>query len=886
MKKKIENILKNPYFITGTIVVLVFFVVFLVKEIYPFGRNTIIYGDMHDQITAFYYHFYDIFHGDKSFLVNFTTSGGINFIGILAYYILSPVSFILLFLPRNDIYLAVGIIVFVKILIASLTSLYSIRYLFKKRLGSIISVVLALSYAFSGYNLWMWQITPWMDAMYLFPLVVVGLKKVMNLEKPTLYIITLSMSLICSFYVSSMSLILIFILSFIYLCVYIEKEKRKKVILSLGLSTIIAVGISAIILIPSFLQITASSRLSNHFFNMFNSKIGPLYDKSAQILPSSFLFSVTLLLLCTFKKNKKFLMWYVPSLVVLGLPYLIEPINKMIHFGTYAFFPCRYGYMLFYLLVLGAGYFFITQEDKKMKREKVLKIIGLLLLCLLVGATLYFTISKYEVLHEALYHLTITGNKKLYVIWFLLFLFSVGVYFVTYFSQYNQKVGCLVFIFTVFCNGFLFFGIDHMNASILKPYYVLEELESIYPEGEIFRLKNNVSSMVTNSGMVTNFHNLDHFTSLVNANNLKTLKQLGYQSVWTKTYSKNGTLFSDSLLGNRYYLTGRDAVDKWYVPYKNVENYHLYKFNYDISFGYFTKNIEFIEEEDTFTFQNRIYKALMETDKNLFEIYDTFEFQNVEEIIEDNVTYKIIDKDSYNYIKKEIKVKDEKVLYLNAFTSFSNTEDVKNYETMDVYVNNKLVKASYPMETNNGSLYLGTFEDEKVTIQIVLKKDITLSYLKIGAMDSSRFTKFLEEKKVDNKIKFNRNQVIVDIDSEEEGLFFIPVTYDDGYQVKVNGEDKKLEKVYGNYLGVELDSGENHITFTYLPKGFKLGAILSILSIVLGIVFIHYYERIISLNLISKIATGIYLLLYVVLVFFIYFVPLVCFFLSYFFYIK
>lgn len=884
--KKIKSILKNPYFITGFVTTVIFLIVFLVKGIYPFGENTLIYGDMHDQITAFYYHFYDIFHGDKSFLVNFTTSGGINFIGILAYYILSPVSLLLLLFPRSDIYLAVSIIIFVKILIASLTSLYSIRVLFKKKLGCMISVVLAISYAFCGYNLWMFQITPWMDAMYLFPLVVVGLKKIMDLEKPTLYIITLALSFICSFYVSSISLILIFILSFIYLMVYVEKEKRKKVILSLGISTLFAVGISAIILIPSFLQIMASSRLSNNFTNMFNSKIGPLYDKTAQLLPSGFLISATLLLFTSFKKNKKFLIWYLPSLMALALPYLIEPINKMIHFSTYAFFPCRYGYMLFYFLLIGAGYYFVTYEDKVFKREKVLKIVSLISIFLLVGACIYFTYHYYDSFHEALYHLTITGDKKLYFIHLLLFILSVVVCFIIYFFGYYKRFGYLTVLLITLCNGFLFFGLDHMNSSILKPYHVLESLESVYLEGDNFRLKNNVSSMVTNSGMVTNFHNLDHFTSLVNENNLKTLKQFGYQSVWTKTYSKNGTLFSDSLLGNKYYLTGKEVLDKWYVPYKNVDNYHLYQFSHDVSYGYFTENIEFIESENTFEFQNRIFKALTNSDKDLFEIYHSFEFNNIEEVEKDGLSYKIIDVDSSNYIKQEIKVKKEKVLYLNLFTSFSNVLDVKNYEVMDVYVNNKLVKASYPMETNNGSLYLGTFEDENVIVQLVLKKDIHVKDLNIGAMDSYLFTKFLEDKKVDTSVSFKRNKIIVDVESDEEGLFFIPVTYDEGYQVLVNGKEETIEKVYGNYLGVELESGENNIVFTFIPIGFRLGTLVSLVFIVLSILLIIFHDKIINFNFLSKIAQGIYLLVYIVAVFFIYFVPFVCFFLSFFFYIK
>ncbi|MDD6223913.1 MAG: YfhO family protein, partial [bacterium] len=148
------------YTLTSSIVLGILLIVFAAKGIFPFGSNSLIWGDMHDQVTAFYYHFYDSFYGSNSLLVNFSTSSSINFIGILAYYILSPFSFIILLFPRDQIYLMVSIIVALKILTASLTCLYFIRTYFKN-LPAILSILLAIIYAFSGYGLIMYQITPW-----------------------------------------------------------------------------------------------------------------------------------------------------------------------------------------------------------------------------------------------------------------------------------------------------------------------------------------------------------------------------------------------------------------------------------------------------------------------------------------------------------------------------------------------------------------------------------------------------------------------------------------------------------------------------------------------------------------------------------------------------
>ena len=56
----------KPYIITLCICIAIFLIVFISKGIFPFGNHSLIWGDMHDQITAFYYHLYDSIRGDGS----------------------------------------------------------------------------------------------------------------------------------------------------------------------------------------------------------------------------------------------------------------------------------------------------------------------------------------------------------------------------------------------------------------------------------------------------------------------------------------------------------------------------------------------------------------------------------------------------------------------------------------------------------------------------------------------------------------------------------------------------------------------------------------------------------------------------------------------------
>ena len=86
----------KDYFLLIGITFLLFIILFIIKGIYPFGNKSLILGDMAGQITAYYYYFHDCIRTASSFLVDFTSSNGVNFFGIISYYLLNPFSLLLL----------------------------------------------------------------------------------------------------------------------------------------------------------------------------------------------------------------------------------------------------------------------------------------------------------------------------------------------------------------------------------------------------------------------------------------------------------------------------------------------------------------------------------------------------------------------------------------------------------------------------------------------------------------------------------------------------------------------------------------------------------------------------------------------------------------------
>lgn len=883
----------KPYIITLCISIAIFIIIFINKGIFPFGDNSLIWGDMHDQITAFYYHLYDSFKGDSSLLINFSTSSGINFIGILAYYILSPFSLLILLFPRDQIYLVVSLIVALKIIASSLTCLYFIRTYFKK-ISCFLSIFLAISYAFSGYSLSMYQITPWIDVMYLFPILVIGLKKVLDLEKPILYIIILTLSLIFSFYVSIMVIIFIFLSSFIYLLAYKEKTERKKAIIGLGISTIISLLLSSFIIVPSYLQISISSRMGFNLLELLNSKTGPITDKLSMFMFGGIMYVGIIILLRNFKKHKKFISFYIPTLLIMLIPVIIEPINKIWHFGSYAFFPYRAGFITMFLLILGACYGFEHYQNNNLTKQP--KIFDKIIICItslvaIIGI-IFLTNSYYNDFQIALETLTISINHLL--LWMLLFttiLAFIGCFIILIIYKKLDFLSLsligLITITHITCNGFLYLGIDFEQERLTSQYEDLQKLEKTYEKGNYYRIKNITSSYIMNSGMVMRYHNLDHFTSLTDRSNLTSLKKLGYSSMWVKTYSKGGTLFTDNLLANRYIMSKNKINDEYYHLINEIGSIYLYEANTTPSYGYFINdNFNIMDMNNSFEIQNSIYYSIT-GDKDLFTIINDYNLVNIKKGKTGELdSYKIIDTEAYNYIEKEIEIQERSRVYLEILKSLDNTKNASIYQKFNIYINDKLFDQKALTEDNNGVIDLGTFENESINIKIELLDDVELNNFTIGVLDLDKYDAF-SKNSIDTKINYSKNKIMINVNSSKKQLLFLPIAYNDGYKAKLNGEKTDVIKVYDNYIGIMTDAGENNITLSFMPKGLVPMICISIITLIITIIILktNIYNHLLDITWLQNIANYIYLFLYLLIILVVYIIMTICFMLSYFIYI-
>lgn len=75
---------------------------------------------------------------------------------------------------------------------------------------------------------------------------------------------------------------------------------------------------------------------------------------------------------------------------------------------------------------------------------------------------------------------------------------------------------------------------------------------------------------------------------------------------------------------------------------------------------------------------------------------------------------------------------------------------------------------------------------------------------------------------------------------EENAYVATTIPYDKGWTVKANGQEVPTEMVNLSFLGFQLEPGTYELEFTFIPQGLKLGALVSVVSLLLYFVLLKF----------------------------------------------
>lgn len=901
---KLKNI--NEYIFTTTIIIVCMLFIYYTKGLYPFGNNSVVYADMVQQTAPFYYNFFDIMKGDSSIFYDFNTAMGFNTFSTMSGYFLSPFSYIILLFKRENILQAINIVLMGKLICCGLSCNWILKKYFKN-IKVYWIVFLSLLYAFSSYNLIMYQIINWLDIVIIFPILIVALKNLLDNKKLIPYIVTLALITLISYQVAFMVILFILFMSAIYMNLYIEKQERKNSVLLLGIGTIVAILIASIKILPAFIQTFDSSRVGGNTVGILKSHTSYMYDRISFLFSGVIICPLILLLISKYKENKKFLILTISALILTLIPVVVDPVNRIWHMGSYSSFPFRYGFIPTLIFIIMAGYYINKYESEPIKKCVIKKMkitIAIILSILFMMSLILIGKNFHSEIQQAVSSLTLYVNLKVFKVLLLAAGITFGVatiIFTMVKGSYNNMFVKLIFMLiitsSILFNLYSYVGIDRMINTIADKY---EGMNAMYDynnnEDDYYRIKDKEQIYTTytaNTPLVTNKKSLAHYTSVTSGNHMAVMKKLGYGSNWTRTYDGGGTIFTDSLFSTRYIIYNRELNGSSYNYIDEVNGMKIYENRFYMPNGIkILKNESLnsiLEASSVFEAQNNIYKSISNSDENIIEELTDFNLINLSK--SQNEEYSVYEKNDgskSSYIEFEINSIGKKQIYLNVLRDVDNSKNSPVYDSLKVYVNGDEyntyfdgVKSNeFPTAINNGLLDLGEYNNETIKVTLEVLKNFDVKELSVGLLDIDKLEDLanLYTDSTSN-IVVNKNNINVTVQGNLGENLFITIPFDEGWKCSINREITVIEKTFDNFISIPLIEGENEIELTFKPKGLILGMIISLSIVILIVISTILNKKGVKpkLDIYEKISYYLYKVIYVIATLVVYIIPIIFF---------
>ena len=864
--------------------------VYAANGLYPFGTNTISWCDMKQQVIPFLLDLKNIFAGKADLLLNLENAGGMSFWGVFLFFISSPFSFLVLAVPAGQIYLFVNILLLLKIMTCAFTAELWLRRTFPALDAAQVTAISTM-YAFSGYAMIYAQNIVWLDVMALFPLLMLGLLRLTSDGKPLSYILALSAILIVNFYLTYMVGIFLILGFGVYLFLCVPKEERGAKTLLFGLSTLASCLLTSVVWLPSLYQYLASARSGSLITNLQAAvSKSNFYTAAAVILCSG---AILAAIVCTFlppaRKMESSTRWLITMLVLTLIPVFVEQINRMWHAGSYQAFPVRYGYMPILLgLTLFARCVCNCGEQPEAPGKGVFRrILPILGAAAVVGLVVWSVASAFRLNYTE----ATSYTRTLWVDWdsFRIALlcsltFSLAFMIILLLRRTGRlpKRAFSLFLCALTAAEAVFSSGIYVASAANSGYSYSSVLDlSGKLNGDLLdRVKMNEKYFDVNLLGSIGFDTTSHYTSLTAKDYLFSMKRLGYSSYWMEVGSNGGTKLTDAILANRYtvfptYSLSADA-DSVYsnTRFSLVENEDV------LPFGFVCRNAESLTDlpdGTRFQTQEAIFETLFSSDSELFEEYQPDTLDNVALTLTDHYELTLQNAGKVGTVSYEISVPGTQTLYFDCFDAVSNRLYEHINSAFAVSVNGRTVDASYPTQTCNGFLCLGTFTNETVSVSVTVNRSVYAKSFGVAGLRDDVLTDAISQT-TGASLKQSGNSIVGTVSADSDGEYlFLPVSWAKGYSATVNGKSTEVLRVCGTFVAVRLEKGENSITLTYVPQGLLPGLLLSLLGIPLLFLLLRAVKRgsLERAPKLRKVTLCIFLTLFWLVLFAVYVFPLV-----------
>lgn len=789
--------------------IVIMIIIFAQRGIFPFGEESFLRTDMYHQYAPFFAEFQDKLTHGGSLLYSWNIGMGVNFAALYAYYLASPLNWLLLLCPKD---LVIEFMTYSIVLKIGLSGL-SMAYYLRKHCNTCDFGIafFGIFYALSGYMAaYSWNIM-WLDCILLLPLIVLGLERLVKEGRGLLYCITLGLSILSNYYISIMICIFM-VMYFIALLVMEEKLTWERFIsrcFGFTVYSLIAGGLAAAVLLPEIyaLQMTASSDFTfpknpeQYFpiFDMIARHIGNVeteigLDHWPNIYCGVAVLMFFLLYLACKKIPGKEKVVYCTLLLLFFASFSINVLNFIWHGFHYPnSLPCRQSFIYIFLLLLMCYRAYMHLKDTPWKH----------VLIAFWGAVSFVILAQKlvtaEHFHFAVYYVAI--------LFLALYLGAICLYQKG--SRYHNTA-ILLTLAIVSIEAAVNTTVTSITTTSRTAYKndnaAVEKLMETLDPAETFYRVEKVTRKTKNDGAWMHFPSVSLFSSTANADLSALFKKLGCESS-TNAYSITGsTPLIDMLFSVKYgfYSTEPDATGmRSYLAQE--EDTLLYENNYTLPLGFWVpsdfESLWNLEAGNPADVQNGLTDAIGSA-QVLNMVMDT---------VTDGSKLTFYPEESGEYYAYIPSKKVEKV----TVTTWKGTKTHNNVNRgylLELGYCTAGEEVTLVAEDSKESLYTDVYRFSE--------KGLAAAYDKLSAHPWT-LTSWTE------------SSLEGTVGCDETGMMLTTIPYDKGWTILVDGVPQPAEKMLDAFIGIRLTPGSHTISMQYMPEGLRIGWGITFTSIAL-----------------------------------------------------
>ncbi len=264
------------YFLIGLLVpTIIAGIGFIVIGIWPSGDGTALIIDSLHQYLPFYTDFHEKLTSGEGLLYSFNAGLGYNFWATYAYYLASPLNFLIALVPTANVCDFMDLMILVKIGLCGGTMTW---YLHRRNTRSFaLPVAFGTMFALSNFMIGYYFNVMWLDSVAMLPLCMCGIEKICGIGKNRvtgdtsdgrMYGLVLAVGIWCNYYIGFM-LCIFSVLYFVVCLVIAGRSSIKRFftrVFRFGWFSLIGGGCGAIVLLPAYYALTSSESMQSNQF--------------------------------------------------------------------------------------------------------------------------------------------------------------------------------------------------------------------------------------------------------------------------------------------------------------------------------------------------------------------------------------------------------------------------------------------------------------------------------------------------------------------------------------------------------------------------------------------------------------------------------------------